>query len=175
MKPLPKPPVYDITIPDDLPPLDGTLTRRARVEIALDVIATLKSRQRKLRLSSVYFAPFDYKALPKTGQLHTSRLPPCEVCARGMLFLKTVDRFDQCSAANHIASLVIPHTRDQWGDEQILLVESAFEGSVYWIAEKYYDAVREFRAAQKTCEDNRKPLMIAICQNIVDNHGEFKP
>lgn len=178
MKSLPKPVEYDITIPEGLPQLEGTLSRRARVEVALDVIRTLKSRQCKLQLATVFFQPISYRrSLPQTGQLHTSRLPACEVCARGILFLKAVDRFDQCRLYpnTRIDDLAATSTLAQWGRNQAYLIETAFEGDAFR-GYAYMREVEQFRDANNAGGyDNRKPLMIAICQNIVDNHGEFKP
>lgn len=130
----PPPRQYTISIPPDLPPLDGTLSRVQRVEIALDVIATLNSRQRKLKLASFYFSTA-LADIPSSGQLHSSRIHgECEVCARGMLFIKSVDRFDDFDLENYdnskeygfLGDVAVVRTRREWGCGQAQLIETRF-------------------------------------------------
>lgn len=165
-------PVYEIKIPRGLPELDGTLTRKERVEIALDVIAVLRSRQRKIQLESVYFDG----VVPGRGQLHSSRIDGgCSVCARGMLFLKSIDRFNHFDLWKERGIVtsddVRSRTADEWGDSQALDIEAAFECSAS------YGGSRAAAYFGENIDDNgnRKEVLLAICQNIVDNHGEFRP
>lgn len=170
-KPLPVPAVYKIKIPHGLPKLDGTLTRKERVEVAMDVIAVLNSRQRKFQLASTYFAPA--ADLPSTGQLHSSIIKgECLVCARGMMFIKSVDRFDNYDLRKEHGKVtstdVIDRTADEWGGDQVELIECAFE-----LDGSDYDAC-DF-GEQHGGRENRKAVLRAICQNIIENHGEFRP
>lgn len=165
--------VYDIKIPRGLPKLDGKLTRKQRVEVAMDVLALLKIRSKKfvkLDLCSTYLDTGDAE-LPDSGQLHTSRIKgECLVCARGMLFLASVDRFNHLDLAkSDPEDEVIGRTREEWGDSQVELIEEAFEDMYGFskAASAFYH--------KNGGHSNRKGVMRAICQNIIDNHGEFIP
>lgn len=164
--------VYDIKIPRGLPKLDGKLTRKQRVEVAMDVLALLKLGPRKIQLTSVYIDA----EIPESGQLHSSRIQgTCEVCARGVLFLASVDRFDRCDLAKLPYSLnyeVTDRTEYEWGIDQAQLIEGAFEDGG---AGTSTVATQEFYRKYVDPRCNRRRLMRAILQNIIDNHGEFIP
>lgn len=165
----PAAPAYDIKIPRGLPKLDGTLTRKERVAVAMDVLALLRlrSRVREIILASTYFDA----DTPESGQLHSSMIQgECRVCARGIMFLASVDRFDRCDLAK-----VDPYweaqdrTELEWG-EQACLIEDVFENGYMRSLE-----LRTFYRKHIGKDGNRKPLMRAIAQNIIDNNGEFVP
>lgn len=168
---LPVAPTYEIKIPHGLRKLDGTLSRRQRVEVAMDALALLRLRSRKITLASVYFDA----DIPDSGQLHSSLIKgECAVCARGILFLASVDRFDRCdlgSIEDNIDYEVTDRTLAEWGN-QAKLIEGAFENGAVG---DYSPEVREFYRRHIGNNADRRPLMRAICQNIIDNHGEFKP
>lgn len=174
----PAAPAYDIKIPRGLPKLDGTLTRKQRVEIAMDVLALLRlrSRSQKIVLESRYFEA----NVPESGQLHSSVIKgKCAVCARGIMFLASVDRFDRCDLAEFgdcLESEIVDRTAAEWGVDQARLIEGAFEDGQMGT---WSSSVRKFysKHAIDTYDGHydRKPLMRAIAQNIIDNHGEFVP
>lgn len=169
----PAAPTYDIKIPRGLPKLDGTLTRKERVAVAMDVLALLRlrSRARKIILESTYFDA----DIPESGQLHSYIIQgECMVCARGILFLASVDRFDRCDLAkiSSIDSEAVNRTASEWGTAQARLIEGAFENGLTGTQTR---STIEFFRAHVGKHGDRKPLMRAICRNIIANHGEFKP
>lgn len=169
----PAAPTYDIKIPHDLPKLDGTLTRKERVAIAMDVLALLRlrSKTRKIILESTYF----HADIHESGQLHSSVIQgECVVCARGILFLASVDRFDDCDLEEigSIDSEAVNRTALEWGTAQARLIEGAFEDGLTGTQTR---STIEFFRAHVGKHGDRKPLMRAIAQNIIDNHGEFVP
>lgn len=171
----PPAPDYDIKIPRGLPKLDGTLTRKERVAVAMDVLALLRlrSRSRKLVLESTYF---EADNIPESGQLHSSVIKgECIVCARGILFLASVDRFDRCDLADfdgYLDGEAKERTAEEWGVDQVRLIEGAFENGQTGTMS---DATQAFYRKHVKSDGDRKPLMRATAQNIIDNHGEFKP
>lgn len=146
--------------------LEGTLTRAQRVEVAKDVIALCRSRQRKIKIDTGAYFDTDYdkeaSLLRERGQLTAKRLPPCTVCARGALFVASVDRYDRCelSPGDYLSSLVQDRSEDDWGSKQTKLIESAFEG---WLG------------GDELLPRAPKERLIAIMENIVANNGEYRP
>lgn len=152
--------------------LDGTLTREQRVLIAQDVIAVLRSRQRRITIEQgTYFFSKEIGGVPRTGQLRSNRIKGgCTVCARGALFLASVDRFDSCDLKfiyGQIRYEVEDRTEREWGGDQTDLIESCFEG-VGVDGSSKHDLYIRFCG-------NPRGLLLAICENIVANNGEFKP
>lgn len=148
--------------------LDGTLTRAQRMEVAQDVISRFKSRQRKFTLSSAaYIDMQDFKG----GQFNSkSIIGACEMCARGALFLASVDRYNDCQVNYPMESpnfVARQRTYDDFG-EQAELIEDYFEGRMGTPLED------SFRAKFWKLND-RRPLLIGICENIIRNNGEFEP
>lgn len=144
--------------------LEGKLTRKQRIEIAKDVIALCKSRQTKIKIDvgSYYHTESirqEDNLFDKGGQLTSKRLPPCQLCARGALFIKSVDRYDKCDLGriDDIADAVIDRSVKEWGAEQTNLIESHFEVSRYWLPQ------------------DPKRRLLAIMENIVANNGEYVP
>lgn len=106
----------------------------------------------------------------------------CSVCAKGALFCSIVGRvnkfkleeFDSNAETNgDIESKIHAPIREYFSDEQIALIETAFEGEQYlesinidtWEAVDFYEELRY--------SDHDR--LIAICQNIIKNKGTFKP
>jgi hypothetical protein len=123
----------------------------------------------------------------------------CDVCARGGLFISTVLFRDEMNlweadgadfrytdTTNRVVRLDgTGYMEDIFSKEQQALIESAFEGSEYGRAhttpEKINDAW-EFRrtvrnAYMKTnfAESSDTFMFKAICNNIIENNGTFKP
>lgn len=146
--------------------LEGTLTRKQRIEIAKAIIKLCNSRQQKIKIGTgFYLLADDYEReltlLGKGGELTSRRLPPCRVCARGSLLIASVDRFDRCdlSKITTLDSLIVDRTRREWGTEQVTLIEAAFE---------LYDYTSGLPADPKL-------RLVVIMENIVANNGEFIP
>jgi len=157
-----------ISIPDGLPPLEGKLSRAARVLLAMDMRARLIAEKPdvRLRMETTYFRCAQGQRL-KTGTFDSSKIPTktCEVCARGALFLASVDRYNECrieavptewasSTVVEIQDLVERRSLEDFGDSQTGEIEDAFED-------------RDTSSAKRT--------MLAICENLIANHGEFIP
>jgi len=159
-----------IQIPDDLPQLEGDLSRAARVLLAMDVRTRLLAEKPdvRLRMGTTYFRCAQGRRL-RTGAFDSSKIPTkaCEVCARGALFLASVDRYNECQieavptekgmltwppAVYEIQNLVCCRSLEDFGDSQANEIEAAFED-------------REAIPAKRT--------MLAICENLIANHGEF--
>ncbi len=150
-----------------MPRLEGRLTRKQRIEIAKDVIALCKSRQRKIKIKTgAYLSAVDDfddpegLLLSEGGQLTSRRLPACQVCARGALFVASVDRHDRCDLGgiDSLSDAVQVRSEEDWGKYQVSDIEGAFEG---WYGGR--DLPREPKAR-----------LIAIMENIVANNGEYK-
>lgn len=147
--------------------MEGSLSAEERVLIAQDVIATLRSRLRRLKLASTYL-DFDY--IPSSGQLTSRRIRgECLVCARGLMFLKSVDRYNHFDLSDHgdLGNCAEIRTGEEWGHKQADLIEAAFEGWDAGNAEEFHEA--------NGGRTDRKRCLIAIMQNIVDNGGTFRP
>lgn len=148
--------------------INGTLTLEQRVEIAQDVLKLLKVYDdKKLNIKQMtYFCT--RRNLPTQCQL-TSKIATdseCVVCARGALFLASVDRYDKCELSKYNTFNVTDRTRDEWGNKQIDLIEAAFE-------EWYRNGPEAFLFGQKY-KTTRNRLK-AICNNIIRNKGVFIP
>lgn len=109
----------------------------------------------------------------------------CTGCAKGGLFTSFVGRANhfkygeieddnQLISSEHIKLLEIFSAR------QLSLIETAFEGSQYLeeyegksisFSQKEYDRAVDFNMDY----DDSDERLIAICQNIIDNKGTFKP
>jgi hypothetical protein len=168
----------------------GTLTRAQRVEIANDVIATLGSRQKKLFLESNYMDTSE-AVMPRSGELTTKRIKgECGVCARGLLFLKSIDRYDNCDISRLRTGFgvdwgaeVINRTESEWGSEQAELIETAYEGNRGFelsqdqsgAALAFHGEFRDHYGEGQSTQRNKKYLMSQICSNIVANKGVFRP
>lgn len=160
---------------NDAPPTtqpDGTLTLAQRVLIAQDVIARLRSPQKKVTIDQgAYVFLRDSRSLPRSGRLSTKRLKSCDVCARGAFFLASIDRFNHCDAeelrGGNLSDEAYQRTREEWG-AQAALVEDCFEGTTY--PRPLYD---EFMFPWTRV--SARNLLVAICENIVANGGVFRP
>lgn len=158
-----------IQIPPNLPPLDGNLSRAARVLLAMDVRERLTAARPdvRLRMTSTYFECANSEQL-KAGSFDSSKIPTkvCEVCARGALFLASVDRYNECVITEFelesrspeyryfiVNDLADDRSTADFGHEQAAEIEYAFEHE------------RRSRSAKST--------MLAICANLIENHGEF--
>lgn len=107
----------------------------------------------------------------------------CDVCARGALLLRRVALFDKLRwgqlgiHADGSMAVARAHTtrglKDAFTARELALIEAAFEVD-YVFAPSHPMA----RYAAKFGEDfpfDPADRMIAICQNIIDHKGEFRP
>lgn len=145
--------------------LEGSLSLRQRVEIAKDVVARFESKQRRLVAQrGIYLSG----ALPKEGELRTDLIKVgCRVCARGALFLASVDRHDRCNMRDFrdCGDSVVDRTNEDFGVEQADLIEGAFEG---------WPNGRDYFELHGNIEDPKR-VLLAIVRNMIVNGGLFRP
>jgi hypothetical protein len=111
----------------------------------------------------------------------------CSVCAKGALLMGYVGRvnemqFGQAKNSNDGSSAIHTKLAEIFTLEQLALIEVAFEGNQYLtfcsnnidrkiiVSEEDYDKADKFYAIQK-----KEDRLIAICKNIIENKGTFKP
>lgn len=155
-----------------------------RVMIAKDVIAQLKAKKYIANTRSyIKYTGIDYSC---DVQSNFDKINRCRVCALGGILLSTTKYKNKLKAnnVNYITS-----TDTSWNllkgifdPKQILLIETAFEEN--YIAgskvgrNKFFASLTE-KEQNKAIEfaphlTNEKKL-IAICRNIIENKGTFKP
>lgn len=94
----------------------------------------------------------------------------CEVCARGALFLASIDRYDNCDAGQFadvdydVGDEVVKRTCREWGGAQARTIEACFEG-IGDVGDTYRN-----RYARKP-----RAVLLAIVRNIIANGGVFRP
>lgn len=101
----------------------------------------------------------------------------CKVCTKGGLlasYVGRVNNFDQsCVINNHSDNAVHKKLLEVFTLEQLAIIEFAFEGSQYIysvdISDDLGEKLRLFYDDYKTDEER----LIAICENIIDNNGDF--
>lgn len=161
--------------------LEGTLTKKQRVEIAKDVIALCKSRQRKITIGTgSYLCVEDFKTgrslLQQGGQLTSKRLPKCEVCARGAMFVASVDRHDRCDLTmiSFLNSTAADRSASDWGYRQARLIEAAFELSAdVWTDEFVESCPGLLNKYINTLPNSPKARLIVLMENVIKNKGVF--
>lgn len=166
--------------------LDGILTREQRVLIAKDVISTISSQQERITMQcGVYLRVVGddsfFGELHRDAQLNSTSLDgPCEVCARGALFLASIDRYNNCTVGDALNAptlgvLAADHTQEDWGDSQVDLIEAAFETRNLAVVDDVVAEEDLLKAAAMYMDKSEKERMILICENIIANNGEFRP
>lgn len=107
----------------------------------------------------------------------------CHTCALGGMFVSYIGINNQCTVSE--ARAITSHKlikgintvfKDIFGEHQLSLIEAAFEGmSFHWhdefITAKKIDLCEKFHGKYK----DPSTRLVAICQNIIKNKGEFKP
>ena len=101
----------------------------------------------------------------------------CVVCAKGGLFASYVGRvnnFDEsCAISNSEDNPAHKKLLEIFTLEQLAIIEYAFEGTQYIhsidISDNLGGALREFYLDYGTDEER----LIAICENIIKNNGDF--
>lgn len=108
----------------------------------------------------------------------------CKVCAKGALFCSVIGRVNKISIddavsateGNHYDDAAHMKLRELFTLEQLDLIETAFEGTSY-IGEHTQITSEESEIARTYFYKFiiARERMIAICENIIENKGEFKP
>lgn len=145
--------------------LDSLPKNQARVEIAKDVLASVKIG--KLQPDHIYCDLYGVKKGDLRTQIPNLR---CNVCAVGAMFLADIARRNKYSVTpysessvtkgdywNCGRSKVLHRLRDFFSDAQLDLIETHYEYE--WFQEIPDDELR----------------MNAIMENIIKNKGTFKP
>lgn len=169
-----------------------------RVQIAKDVIKWLRLGKLKAKKGHYVVGVSEQTVGDGIGQFEgdanvltrlQQRNVPCEVCARGALFIAAVDRYDECRISkaagdyrvdSALANLAGWEAEDERGlsrffaKKQYLLIEYAFEGAVYGEAaddERLPDV--KLAKRWKVAYRGASARLDAICRNIVSNNGTF--
>ena len=159
-----------------------------RVAIARDVLAQLKAG--RLVGNSGSFIGTDLPYAPPQTQVQEvlKKVPRCDVCAVGSLFLCAVEKFDALKMEDLEAFLeafgdsgvpvverdVIPYLQRYFSEAQLRLIEIAFERG-----EGAYEpkSSREEKASHFGCHDGvtHDEDIKKIMRNIIKNDGTFVP
>ena len=160
-----------------------------RVMIAQDTIERIKSKQ--LLVQSGEWCNLEYdirhdnndKSFKEVLNSYTTT-PVCTVCAKGGLFASYIGRVNKVSVfESHIGngssedSILHKKLLELFSFSQIDLIEIAFEGRSYISKcenEKLVKKAMKFHQdfPLDTTDDD---ILIAICENIIENNGTFQP
>lgn len=157
---------------DALSPLEGSLTREQRIEVARDVLARFTKKRSKFIIDMGLYISSNRRDIAThdmDAQLKSYMLSGCQVCARGAMFLSSVDKFDRCSVYDFRWSSngsPVERTSADWGSAQSFDIESAFEG---------FNNAKTWNFYESHQFGEPRLRLAAICRNIIKNHGEFKP
>ncbi len=169
-----------------------TKKQQLAVDIAKDVLKQLDARKLRIRRGTYCSGSIDSQkgGEIKVGDQVQEHLPvvrkACDVCAKGALFLSYVElknkvRFEHINVAMDLSgyegqtNLWFGHgymcdlLGGAFDRENLNLIENAFE--VDYSPQKLTSPALEFGRKHKT----PAARMRAICQNIIDNDGVFKP
>lgn len=165
---------------------------KARVTVAKDVLARLRYRKVQQRvyldkreLDNVIWDLEDvaYKKNEYVGNLdareHINKLEKCPACALGNMLLSHVRIFDKITLynldeMNGDRDPIMDVLTDYFSEEQLDLIECAFEGEFWGNGEYDMDLVDKAIVFGNKYLDSKKRLR-AIMLNIVKNNGTFKP
>jgi len=165
-----------------------------RVQIAKDVIDRINLEQ--IVPSNVFLdddkgytfgVPFGNTPLEDGQEMKTSlNSITCSACVKGGMFLSYVGRsnnhtYDEYTGVSiEEDSKELKKLREIFTQRQLDLMELFFEGDIFsWMHDK---GKRLVKANEKMVEKfhekyifDRRSRMIAICENIIENNGTFKP
>ena len=164
------------------------LTRKQQlaVDIAKDIIKWIGEKKLRIKDGLTYLSG----SLPNCEIRSEDQVQPhlpllrknCDVCAKGAIFLSYIElknkiTFDSLDFVGVGFSKSVDASEETICDllggafskENLDLIESAFEKhrGFYGEEKRAYDFGRKYRSPRKR--------MIAICENIIKNKGEFKP
>ena len=153
--------------------------KRQRIAIAEDVLAQLKAKSYRAE-QGTYVQSYGLENLldTKNVDLQTALLsdaPQCNVCGLGAAFCSMARLGDNATLddVNSIHEMLEPI----FGWEQVVLIESAFEGDDFSSGQRYTLSEEEMKACQsffdKRPDDNKR--LAAIFRNVIKNEGTFKP
>jgi hypothetical protein len=159
-----------------VPKLKKPLTAQAkrRVQLAKDVLMQLEAKKMKASPGTFCHIAGVSKMKASTQLQKVLQAKPCEVCAKGALFVADVLRhndftvhdggFDDSSMVNHISvSALHDRLNETFPETMADDIESAFESNGYFDWNGWH---RAFPTAPRR--------MAAIMRNIVRNRGAFR-
>jgi len=165
-----------------------------RVAIAKDVIAQIKLDVYNAK-TGVYVSNLDIPDVDDASGMQLCELlipgTTCDVCARGALFCSLVRKqnnvtLDDVGIDSYYGNDIDPYNfedseNDIWGNDQIGLIESAFECKNMWYGgTDDYDSEDNESKTEKAIAFGKKyksaeSRMIGIMENIIKNKGTFVP
>lgn len=167
-----------------------------RVAIAKDVIMTIKAK--KIKISQGSYVTNDelseeignYEKPVELQKLLAKVDEPCEVCAKGAMFICDIMRRNDFKVSDNTniedERIISKRLSQYFPQQQLDLIECAFEEGVQqdytktlsirnddgnWIYSEIAKEAMEFGERYKRSEDR----LIAIMKNIIKNNGTFKP
>ncbi len=169
-----------------------TKKQQLAVDIAKDVIKWIRARKLKINNDGNYLEGDLGKSCQiRRGDQIQDHLPTlrrkCDVCAKGAIFLSYIElknkikfgyelkvpsEWDNTSSISYSGNWICSRLGDAFTRENLDLIESAFEVAVMGTSD-YEAAKRAIDFGYKFGTPGKR--MIAICQNIIENNGEFKP
>ena len=151
---------------------NNSTPEQKRVMIAQDVIDRINAQLLVPKVQRLIRLP-EYA---KVNQENVNTLT-CEVCAKGGLLASYVGRVNNFDEDSYISNTEnnVAHVKllELFTLEQLAIIEYAFEGGQYIhsvnIPSSFGTALRMFYENYETAEER----LIAICENIIKNNGDF--
>ena len=156
-----------------------------RVQIAHDVLALIKAR--RFFPAGVYLYDHSgilYKNPNSQMSLLMKSATSCDVCAVGAIFLGFANRMNNCTIKKYVRShhsgiFMKKYLLDYFSDQQIQMIETAFEQSIISVGGREYSNLEWQQLAKSKYfakrTKNPKNRMIKIMKNIIENNGTFVP
>jgi hypothetical protein len=141
-----------------------------RVMVAQDCIDRIKAKLLEPQTARIIRLP-DFKNVNKENVNSVT----CEVCAKGGLFASYVGRVNNFDESSYITNSENNPAHKKLLEiftlKQLAIIEYAFEGQQY-INSVYISNSSALRFFYQSYETDEKRL-IAICENIIKNNGDF--
>jgi hypothetical protein len=160
-----------------------------RVVIAHDCIIRIHAEQIKAHPNQFFANLEDFKDFNGSDSIKESinnceAVPTCEVCAKGGLFLSIVGRvnnftFEEIWGDNDLDSDEHTELLNYFSARQLAYIELAFEDDQHLDYDEDGEPIdftdEEFSKAHIFYEslENPNDRLIVICENIINNNGEF--
>lgn len=158
-----------------------------RVMIAEDVILRIKNKNINPIVGQILiFNDKDldtYSNASFKNTLNNNNLTSCKVCAKGALFCSiigrtnkiTINEADDYESTYSLSGKKGETLKKYFSEDQIDMIETAYEGVSYMDIVKDKEVINKCQAFYKLNKSNHTTRMIAICENIIQNQGTFKP
>lgn len=171
---------------------DSLLINEKRITIAKDVLDRISLNQ-FMPVAGSFFnrrgRSFDSSSNIKNELM--KRDASCEVCVKGALFLGFIGIVDSYNTIDlntdgqRLDSQEMKLLEDVFTKKQLSLIETAFEGATYpWnenLTEKEFGSCYSFylkyyeAGVYESHYASSKSRLKAICNNVINNNGTFKP